>query len=220
MVTGKLRLLNKAILLGILILAIIVLTGKNTIQSSVNPGVALQLFKLDTTKLIDGDLVFRKGRDLVSRLVLTQGESAQFSHVGIVVRHENMVSVVHSLPESEVFPSGGVQEEALSSFVSIDNASDIAVYRFIKEDSEVRKKVRDYVLQQVGKPFDTDFQLSTDYHLYCTELAIKAYAQAGVEFITNQLLIQVMLIDEPVMPPDYLRRSPHLKRIALGDLGL
>jgi len=212
MVSGKSRLLNKDILFSALLLTIILVAGVKVLKLSSPPAIELLQIELDTNKLAEGDLVFRKGRDLLSRLVLTQGESAQFSHVGIIVRHKGMISVIHSLPESASSVSG-VQIEPLSSFISIENASDIAVYRLIKNDPKLIQKIRAYVLLQVGKPFDADFLLSSDNNIYCTELAVKAFAAAGVELIANQAPIRVMLIDEPVIPPDYLRRSRLLKQI-------
>lgn len=46
------------------------------------------LLQIDSKKLSDGDLIFREGYDLISRLVLSQGDSAQFSHVGVILKNE------------------------------------------------------------------------------------------------------------------------------------
>jgi len=212
MISGKLQLQNKAVFFCILILTIILVTKAKTNIPLDNSRENLLLIKPDPIELTDGDLIFRKGRDLVSQLVLSQGKSTQFSHVGIVIKHKGVISVVHSLPEN-VTVSSGVQIESFTSFTSIENASDIAVYRLIKENPKVINKVKEYALQQVGKPFDTDFLLSTDDSIYCTELVVKAYSTAGVKLVTDQAFIKVMLIDELVIPPDYLRQSHQLKPI-------
>jgi len=212
MVSGKLLLQNKIVLFCILIL-VIIFVAKANIDIPLNTSSKNHpLIKPDPSYLVEGDLIFRKGRDLVSQLVLSQGVSTQFSHVGIVIKHEGIISVIHSLPEN-VTVSSGVQVEPFSSFTSIENASDIAIYRLIKENPKVIKKVKEYALQQIGKPFDTNFLLSTDNSMYCTELIVKAYSTAGVELVTNTSLIKVMLIDELVIPPDYLRRSHKLQLI-------
>jgi uncharacterized protein YycO len=170
------------------------------------------LFTLDEKQLSNGDLIFRKGRDLASSLVLAQGNSGQFSHVGVIVKQQGIVSVVHSVPEqSEAI--AGVQTELLSHFISFDNASDIAVYQMKVVDDKAREKILEYLLQQIGKPFDDDFLLSTDKKIYCTELVIKAFAYAGVTLVTEQAFIEIIMLDEPVLPPDHLRRSSLLKKV-------
>ncbi len=214
MVFGKLQPLNRRlffILLAMISLAVMA-NYHSVIQRTVKRK-ADPTWKLDADKFSDGDLIFRKGRDLVSRLVLSQGNSAQFSHVGVIVKNKGIVSVVHSLPEDAVSVPG-VQIEPLRKFASFDNASDIAVYRLKEMDARVRKKITAYILHQVGKPFDASFLLSTDDSIYCTELAVKAFMHAGVEF-SDLELIDVMLIDEPVITPDHLRQSERLERIKL-----
>jgi len=160
--------------------------------------------------LDDGDLVFRKGHDLISRLVLAQGVSPRFSHVGVIIIRESRVFVVHSLPRS-ITSVGGVQIEPLSSFISFENASDVAFYRINGIDDKSKVNIRKYVLSQIGKPFDEKFQLSDNKRIYCTELAVKAIEAGGLDILKELPTIKVMLITEPVLPPDYLRRSKHLK---------
>ena len=94
------------------------------------------LLEIRTEGLADGDIIFRTGRDLVSSLVLTQGDAAQFSHVGVILKQEGQVSVVHSLPEGANSASG-VQIETLTAFTSFDSTSDVAVYRLKGIDSKV-----------------------------------------------------------------------------------
>jgi hypothetical protein len=200
---GKLQHPNKVLLF--VVLGVVFLAATYTNQDSANVSTHIEsLAWIDAKKLSDGDLIFRKGHDLISRLVLTQGNSAQFSHVGIILIREGIVSVIHSLPE-DVNTSSGVQVESLDSFVSIENASDVAVYRITGIDTKSRQKIREYVLKQVGKPFDTSLLMSTDDSMYCTELVVKAYIAVGI--------IRVTLINEPVIPPDHLRWSHRLERL-------
>lgn len=120
------------------------------------------------------------------------------------------MSVIHALPEDANSSSGVITEE-LSSFISKENASAIAIYRHTGMNETFRQKIRDYALKQVGKPFDKDFLLSTDDRLYCTELIIKAFKTTDLDITTNLSPIRVMLIDEPVIPPDHLRHLQQFK---------
>jgi len=162
--------------------------------------------------LSNGDLVFRKGTDLISRCVLSQGESPRFSHVGVIVLSGSGVFVVHSLPGGTKSVNG-VQMEPLSSFISSENASEVAFYRAVGVNKRSRADIRKYLLKQIGKPFDEKFQLSDDSRMYCSELVVKAFRNAGMNIFEKLPTIKVMLVDEPVLPPGYLCRSYHLRVI-------
>lgn len=161
-------------------------------------------------ELADGDLVFRTGRDMMTRLVLSQGESSRFSHVGIIVKQGKKTYVVHALPHDNL-SQGGVQIEPLVLFASTENAAEIGFYRIKNIDLMSQQKIRIYALQQLGKPFDNAFRFSDDTEFYCTELVLKALAAGGIDLSKSIMSIEVFMLSEPVFPPDYLRRSSILK---------
>jgi hypothetical protein len=99
-------------------------------------------------------------------------------------------------------------------FASSNNASDIGFYRVKGINADARNSIREYALRQTGKPFDDDFLMSEDEKIYCTELVLKALAAAGMAVTTSMPHIQVMLIKEPVEPPDFLRRLSQMEAIA------
>ncbi len=99
-------------------------------------------------------------------------------------------------------------------FGSSDNATDIGFYRAKGVQSISRRRIREYVLQQIGKPFDDGFSLSDDRRMYCTELVLKALAAGGIDMAATVPRIRVMLLTEPVVPPDYLRLSPLVQPLA------
>lgn len=165
----------------------------------------------------DGDLIFRRGRDMISRMVMSQGEDAQFSHVGVVVRRGGRIMVVNAMPAEGDTP-GGVIEEPLSSFASEESAARAVLYRMDGLNDSQRQKIDGYVLSQMGKPFDDQFSMKDDGRMYCAELAVKAYRAAGVDLAAQVKPIHLMTIDEGVIIPDRLSRIPSLKEIAeVGD---
>jgi hypothetical protein len=217
MASGRLALTSKAAIYSIALLIALTIDTANQcrVDEVAALGVHIVQKSLPVGQLSDGDLVFRTGRDLMSRLVLSQGELPRFSHVGIILVGDNSVVVVHAIPE-EAQTAGGVLSEPLSSFCSLENALDVGFYRFISMDEISRRKVRQYALQQVGKPFDYDFLYSDETRFYCTELVLKALAAAEINIVDSLQHIQVMLLGEPVVPPDYLRRSKLLEIIPLS----
>lgn len=215
MASGKLQLASKAVYAGALLLMVSALgashheAGEHARPSTDEP----RRWEEVVEQLSDGDLVFRTGRDIVSRLVLSQGDSPRFSHVGIIIKRESSLVVVHALPQDGQSP-GGVLVEPLSVFASSSNASDIGFYRVKGINTDSKNRIREYVLHQIGKAFDDDFLLSEDGKFYCTELALKALTAAGTTIAASVPQIQVMLLAEPVVPPDYLRRSLQLEIIS------
>lgn len=212
MASGKSRLLNSVAWAGVLLLVLFARGASYQEDDPTCIGTSPR-WEGVAGNLADGDLVFRTGRDIMSRLILSQGDSSRFSHVGVILRRGSGVVVVHALPQDGHSP-GGVLVEPISVFASSDNASDIGFYRVKGVNANSRNNIREYVLRQVGKPFDDAFLLSEDEKLYCTELVLKAFAAAGNRVATSVPRIQIMLLAEPVMPPDYLRQSSQLQVVA------
>lgn len=218
MESGRSRPKSEACFRALVFLLILPLSGQRDGQHSYTAPTVVADRRPQATRprLFDGDLVFRRGRDLASRLVLSQGDAARFSHVGVIVTLESGVAVVHALPKEGSRP-GGVRVERLSEFASPANAAEIAFYRPAAVTEEGRVRMRRYILAQVGKPFDDEFRLSDDRRFYCTGLAIKALASGGVAVAAGLPQVRVMLLAEPVVPPDYLRRSALLEPIHETD---
>lgn len=161
-------------------------------------------------QLRSGDLVFRRGRDVVSGMVLAQDAGSRFSHVGVVVVDAGGVGVVHALPAAGADP-GGVRREPLAAFLAEAVASDAASYRLPGIDPQA---VQVHLQQRLGLPFDDAFERSSSGAVYCTELALDALAAAGV--VLAPATLRAPLLREPVVTPDALRREPALVLLAGG----
>lgn len=161
----------------------------------------------------DGDLIFRQGRDMVSQLVLSQSSTPQYSHVGVIIKRGSSTMVVHALPKEGGF-AGGVVIESLDEYASLENAVSVGVYRVDGMAVGKMGKMREYLLHQVGKPFDDDFSMADDGAMYCTELAVKSYVSADVDLDGRVGYIEVMTILEPVVTPDALSMARGVSRVA------
>lgn len=159
-------------------------------------------------QLRDGDLVFRRGRDLMSSLVLRQGQASRFSHVGMVLREGGQVTIVHAMPDEPGSP-GGVRQEPLADFLAPALASDAASYRLPGLDTAA---LRAWLKEQHGKPFDMRFVLSDAGALYCSELVLRALAAGGQP--QRLATVSAPLLDEPVVTPDALRAISGLQPLA------
>jgi Permuted papain-like amidase enzyme, YaeF/YiiX, C92 family len=171
-----------------------------------------RLEQLTRVPLANGDLIFRRGNSLVSQMVLAQTAGAHYSHVGILVIQGTEQLVVHAIPNDSA-PVGGVVIEPLHHFLTPENAADFAIYRDTRLTDAQRHRIRDFATRQIGKPFDDQFRMSDDRRMYCTKLALKAYAAAGEDLLRAVTYDHLPLLAEPVVPPDNLRRLPLLARV-------
>lgn len=158
-------------------------------------------------QLRDGDIVLRRGLDMMSRLVMTQGDAARFSHVGLIVVRHDTPYVIHAMPAEGERPGGAILEP-LATFMSAAEAADVAIYRDTALSAAQRRAIRESAFAQLGLPFDERFQLSNTKKVYCTALVVRAYADAGIRLVDERATIQVPLLPERVVPPDHIRRFP------------
>jgi hypothetical protein len=216
MASGRSRRVSRPVAVAsVLVVALVGDTGGGLLPTGLVPATSARW--QEGLDLADGDLVFRTGRELMSRLILSQGDTPRFSHVGLIVRIGGSAFVVHAVPPEGTAVSGVVLEP-LARFASSSVARDFGAYRISGVTAAARARMRDYALRQIGKPFDDAFALSDDRRMYCTELVLKAIAAGGVEIAPTVPSIRVMLLAEPVVPPDHLRRSPLIEPLSRDDL--
>lgn len=148
-----------------------------------------------TEMLCSGDLVFRLGRSLESRVIASDGK---YSHIGIIIRKDSSTLVAHIEPS----PNGSerTKYESLEDFFHPEVASSGAVMRINELDSTQRDKISAYLLSCADITFDHDYILSDSTKMYCTELVYRAYKCAGLD-ITHGIRHKLPLAQEPVVLP-------------------
>jgi len=135
----------------------------------------------DSRIIQTGDVIFRRGRSVVSEIVLAADRRLPFSHVGIVIVGDQRAWVVHATPDEPPGTDGIVRVEQLAEFLSADRASAAAVYRTDDRASASRAAAVATEYARRRLPFDAAFDLSTADRLYCTELVWRAYLAAGLD---------------------------------------
>ncbi len=90
--------------------------------------------------LREGDLVFRRGTGLVSKVVIAADKGGSYSHIGIIVKEDSMWKVVHAVPGEPDYKGDPdrIKMEDLSQFFQKERAKagvvvrplvDFAIYR-------------------------------------------------------------------------------------------
>lgn len=182
------------------------LKNETTAASSVVPQ---SLFE----SLQSGDILFRRGPSIQSGVVMTL-DHANFSHAGIVLRQRDETFVIHV-----VTGEGGpniTKVEAIRDYLRLDRATAAIAYRIVDENpslvAHAVEAAAKYAEREV--PFDSDFDLSSDRALYCTELVWRAYQKAGLDLVDEHLeQPTTSLVKTPILWPSVLLRSKQLKAV-------
>lgn len=174
-------------------------------------------------RLLPGDILFRRGSGLWTG-VFSQASrrDAFFSHVGIVVRMDGKLLVVHA-DADDLTGIGGVRQEDPVSFLS--GTQGVAIGRFTDPAGKVgmgEKIARQAADPQWKKlPFDTHFSLEDDGQaVYCTEFVWLAIRRAtGIDVVNDKTVFagrQGISVDDLLNSP--WLRIVYDRRIEAGKL--
>lgn len=170
-------------------------------------------------RLHEGDLLFRRGNEAVSEVVVGLDPGSEYSHVGVVVFEGNEPMVVHAAPTEDRNEKAVVKVESVTRFLAIDRSSDMAVYRlkkahFIPTDAIIQTAAREALrLAKANTPFDSAYDLDTTDQLYCTELVWHVYRKAGIDLAPHPPSKRFLLWSGRYIPPSTLQASPLVERV-------
>ena len=161
-----------------------------------------------TDLLCSADLVFRLGRTLESEAIAAGTDKAvRYSHVGIVLRLADSVTVIHIEPD----PNGNeqVRTENLEDFFAPDKAASGAIFRIKNLSQQQIGIIEHYALSAARSciGFDHDYRLSDTTRMYCTELTEWAYLKADIELSEGQRHCLPLTAEPVILPRDILARK-------------
>lgn len=145
-----------------------------------------------------GDIVFRRGISPQSDIVYSLDKNSIYSHIGMVLWHNNQWSIIHSVPnEAPKGEKDRVKIEKIEEFFSKEKSKSGAVYRMDlqAEDTIVLYDLSMEILKT--KPlFDNSFSIEDTLSFYCTELVWHLYKKA-----INKDLTEKRRHKFPLFPP-------------------
>lgn len=199
-----------AFLVGLLLFVLIGILLYRSKQTRPNGTPATLLTRART-----GDIVFFRGTRIRSMAVqfLDPGPGAM-SHLGILIRTDSSLLVAHASPYSPNNTPPRVRLEPLDTVIREGSVASMLLYRCTMDTAgEIAAKwARTFA--ESGLPFDSDFDLTTDTALYCTELVFQAYLHAGVNIITEAIDTVVHPFGKkPILFPTNVARSRSLRKV-------
>ena len=172
----------------------------------------------DTIKLRTGDVVFRRGEGITSRVVLAADPQGNYSHIGIVVDSAGSPMIVHAVPGEADF-EGDVDRVKMDKpeiFFSTDRASKGEVCR--PADSTTARKAAETALRLYYKNvlFDDAFDDNDTTKMYCTELVAYAFRLAGINLTEGRRhTVDLPIISTECILPSDIHSSKYLRTIIM-----
>lgn len=201
---------NKALLTSVLLLPTLLTCC--TIEKKVEPAPS---FPKEIWQ--DGDIVFRRGGGVVSRVVLIADSEGVYSHIGIVVKEGDKWQVVHAVPGEPDFKGDPdrVKMEDINCFFDSKKASRGAVMR-VNGDSTLRKHAADRAkrLFRAHTLFDHSYNRIDSTQMYCTELVDFVYRHEGIDLTEGRIShINVPGVSGDYLLPSDIQQSKYLNLI-------
>lgn len=166
--------------------------------------------------LEEGDIVFRAGKSMASKIVIASDTKGYYSHAGIIIAEKGEFKVIHAVPgESVPGEKDKVKEESLSSFFESDKAKSGCVMRY-KLSTLEKQKVSGCAKRLFYKNtlFDHNYKLTDTTKIYCTELIWLAFKEAGIDISDNKrTYINFMKFKGDIIFPSDIFSNKKLKTI-------
>jgi len=155
--------------------------------------------EVDMAKIEDFDIILSKGQSLQSKLLnLVKLSMNDYSHVGILIKENEKVFVLHSTPDGT--KTNGIRYDDIQTFVNLSNVSDYTVLRYQDISFDCRQKLRNEFskYKTIQVPFDFDFNNFENGKIYCSELVWLIFKNARL-FESSDFNLQ-----KPIYPKYFL----------------
>lgn len=133
----------------------------------------------------NGDLAFRCGGGVFSRVVTAAGDGGVYSHVGVLVKNGGKWMVVHAVPGEKEFNGdfARVKVESAGKFFAPDRAFRGCLVHTGLADSLRLAALCSTALRYARDSvrFDGFYDLADSAEVYCTEMVWRLYRRAGID---------------------------------------
>lgn len=198
---------------SVLILSVVLLGGLAQCTSH----EAQRMVELPIADFRAGDIIFRRGESIASRVVVFNDPEGEYSHVGMIVESDSGLIAVHALPGTHPTQPGEdlVRAESLAEFFAPENAIYGKVMR-LPLDSMQRAALSRMALEKVAQhtEFDHEYDDTDTTKLYCTELLQLLYAHVDIDLSEGRFKrISVPGVNADVIMPSDVHQNKLLTTI-------
>ena len=168
-----------------------------------SPDKKTRLLQLPQELFRDGDITFRRGTGITSRVVLAADREGTYSHTGILKKKDGQWYVIHAVPGEPDFKDDPdrVKMETVEVFFEERKAINGAIMRIAEDSaSAYRAAVQAERLYHAHVLFDHDYNLADTTRMYCTELIDFVYKKQGIDLPEGR----ISHVNIPGFKGDYL----------------
>jgi hypothetical protein len=160
--------------------------------------------------LHDGDLILRCGRSTESFAVYLADSNSEFTHIGIISIENNIPYVIHAVPSE----TNLILKEKLTSFINSKNCSKFAIYRAnLKDGTLTTVALEAQKIFNSKYTFDNRYDLNTNNKLYCTELVLKSFKNAGIKLQLTTKELNYVIGKQAIIFPSEFTKPPLFYKI-------
>ncbi len=167
--------------------------------------------------LKQGDLAFRRGVGFASEAVRHIDTDGLYSHIGIVVNHNDTLKIAHSVPDERTGKEDidRVKIDPIDSFFAPARAIKGEIVRMPltpAQQKEIGAQALNKVAQKVE--FDHDYNLRDTTKLYCTEFVVLIFSNANIDLAGSR----TTHVEFPTMTGDYIMPADIYKNKQLRSI--
>ena len=161
-------------------------------------------------EMAEGDLAFRCGQGLFSRIVTTAESEGVYSHIGLLVRDEGDWKIAHAVPGEKEFKGDfdRVKLEDLYVFFSADRAMRGCLVHtgLVRESAKALELCRQAILSaRDSVRFDNDYSLEDSSKVYCTEFVWRLFRRQGIDLAEGRCRqFNTLYLNGDVLLPEHL----------------
>ena len=147
------------------------------------------------------DVIVSSGQSVQSKLLnLINFSSITYSHIGIVVKNNNEIYILHSTPDGT--KENGIRFDNLQKFIDLSNVNYYKILRSKKTNKKKNLSLINIIVDYRSKniPFDYNFNNLDKNEIYCSELVYDILT-------SNELLMFELDLSRPIHPKTFLKMS-------------
>ena len=147
------------------------------------------------------DVIVSSGQSVQSKLLnLINFSSITYSHIGIVVKNNNEIYILHSTPDGT--KENGIRLDNLQKFIDLSNVNYYKILRSKKTNKKKNLSLINIIVDYRSKniPFDYNFNNLDKNEIYCSELVYDILT-------SNELLMFELDLSRPIHPKTFLKMS-------------
>jgi len=159
----------------------------------------ISINEINIDKIENFDIILSKGQSVQSKLIgLLKFSIEDYSHIGIMIKHNDSVFVLHSTPDGT--DDNGIRYDNLQTFIDLSDVSDYTVLRYQDISSIFRQRlmVEFERFKNSQAPFDFDFNNFDHRKIYCSELVCTIFKNSGLSSL------QEFDLTKPIYPKYFL----------------